>query len=213
MYHRHASGVSVRLYLLPRIRFWPTAGTFYFDSDSAVIQSTPRISLGGQEAARSTADTVEYMNRRLASGVLFSLGLFYNSPAVGRHAAVPILEKVTHGLVKAPLHRVVSPTQGTRYSVGYFQGVSMDTRVADTKFEFPQELLDMKRARQEREGDTTEFRFTESDKIPAGEGVLNFKLRAHPLVTYKYYPELFPKFFPDGLPAKYAQEAAALAAR
>ncbi|KAJ7750270.1 hypothetical protein B0H16DRAFT_857941 [Mycena metata] len=118
-----------------------------------------------------------------------------------------ILEKVTHGLVKAPLHRVVSPTQGTRYSVGYFQGVAMDTRVSETKFEFPQELLDMKRARQEREGDTTEFRFTESDKIPTGEGVLNFKLRAHPLVTYKYYPELFPKFFPDGLPAKYATAA------
>jgi isopenicillin N synthase-like dioxygenase len=33
------------------------------------------------------------------------------------------------------MHRVVSPTQGTRYSVGFFQGVAMETRVADAKFE------------------------------------------------------------------------------
>ncbi|KAJ7442966.1 hypothetical protein FB451DRAFT_1057160 [Mycena latifolia] len=117
-----------------------------------------------------------------------------------------VLEKVTHRLVKAPMHRVVSPTQGTRYSVGFFQGVAMDTRIADAKFEFPQELLDMKRARQEREGDTAEtraVRFTETDHMPAGEVVLNFKLKAHPLVAYKFYPTLFPKFYPDGLPAKY----------
>ncbi|KAJ7222829.1 hypothetical protein B0H12DRAFT_1151017 [Mycena haematopus] len=117
-----------------------------------------------------------------------------------------VLEKITHRLVKAPLHRVVSPTQGTRYSVGFFQGVAMDTRVAEAsaKFEFPQEVLDLQRARQEREGDTTEFRLTETDHMPAGEVVLNFKLKAHPLVAYKFYPDLFPKFFPDGLPAKYA---------
>ncbi|KAF8214818.1 hypothetical protein K438DRAFT_1802212, partial [Mycena galopus ATCC 62051] len=69
-----------------------------------------------------------------------------------------VLEKITHRLVKAPMHRVVSPTKGTRYSIGFFQGVSMDTRVAEAaaKFEYPQELLEMQRARQEREGDTTE---------------------------------------------------------
>ncbi|KAJ7198159.1 hypothetical protein GGX14DRAFT_402187 [Mycena pura] len=34
------------------------------------------------------------------------------------------------------MHRVVSPTQGTRYSVGFFHwGVAADTRIADTKFE------------------------------------------------------------------------------
>jgi hypothetical protein len=40
--------------------------------------------------------------------------------------------------------------------------------------------------------------------MPAGEVVLNFKLKAHPLVAYKFYPTLFSKFYPDGLPAKYA---------
>ncbi|KAJ7930804.1 hypothetical protein B0H13DRAFT_1960325 [Mycena leptocephala] len=115
-----------------------------------------------------------------------------------------VLEKVTHRLVKAPMHRVVSPTQGTRYSVGFFQGVAMETRVADAKFEFPKELLEMKTARQEREGDTKEFHYTETDHMPAGEVVLNFKLKAHPLVAYKFYPTLFSKFYPDGLPAKYA---------
>ncbi|KAJ7354066.1 hypothetical protein DFH08DRAFT_933757 [Mycena albidolilacea] len=118
-----------------------------------------------------------------------------------------VLQKITHGLVKAPLHRVVSPTQGTRYSVGFFQGVSMDTKVAEAaaKFQFPQEVLDMKRAREEREGESTkEYVFTEADHLPAGEVVLNFKLKAHPLVAYKFYPNLFPKFHPDGLPAKYA---------
>ncbi|KAJ7134006.1 hypothetical protein C8R43DRAFT_1133024 [Mycena crocata] len=118
-----------------------------------------------------------------------------------------VLEKVTQGLVKAPMHRVISPTKGARHSVGFFEGVAADTRVADAiaKFEFPQEVLDMKRARQEREGDAAEFRLTETDHMPAGEVVLNFKLRAHPLVAYKFYPTLFPKFYPDGLPAKYAE--------
>jgi isopenicillin N synthase-like dioxygenase len=85
-----------------------------------------------------------------------------------------VFERITHGLLKAPVHRVVSPTQGTRYSVGFFQIVAPDTRVADTKFEctylnyqdprkdglsfwlVPQEILDLKQARQEREGDSTE---------------------------------------------------------
>ncbi|KAJ7075008.1 Clavaminate synthase-like protein [Mycena belliarum] len=111
-----------------------------------------------------------------------------------------VLEKVTRGLLKAPLHRVVSPTQGTRYSVGFFQGVAMDTRIADANFEFPQTLLDIKRARQEREGDETEY----ADRMPAGEVVLNFKLKAHPLVAYRFYPTLFPNFYPDGLPERYA---------
>jgi isopenicillin N synthase-like dioxygenase len=84
-----------------------------------------------------------------------------------------VLQKITHSLVKAPLHRVVSPTQGTRYSVGFFQGVSMDTKVAEAAAKFqctcfgiqgktnvtfflvPQEVLDMKRAREEREGEST----------------------------------------------------------
>ncbi|KAJ6540730.1 hypothetical protein B0H19DRAFT_1269277 [Mycena capillaripes] len=118
-----------------------------------------------------------------------------------------VLEKVTRGLLKAPLHRVMSPTKGTRYSVGFFQGVAMDTRVADAKFEFSQDLLDKKRARQEREGDTSEFKFVENDYLPAGEVVLNFKLKANPLVAYKFYPTLFPKFYPDGLPAKYVNAA------
>ncbi|KAJ7059526.1 Clavaminate synthase-like protein [Mycena amicta] len=120
-----------------------------------------------------------------------------------------VLEKITHNLVKAPMHRVMSPTKGTRYSVGFFQGVAMDTRVADAKFEFPQNVVDIARARQEREGDNKEFKYIDNDYIPAGEVVLNFKLKAHPLVAYKYYPTLFPKFYPDGLPAKYAHVVAA----
>ncbi|KAJ6537693.1 hypothetical protein B0H19DRAFT_962158 [Mycena capillaripes] len=118
-----------------------------------------------------------------------------------------VLEKVTQGLVKAPLHRVVSPTQGTRYSVGFFQGVSMDTRIAEMKFEFPQEVVNMKRARQGREGDTNEYLITENDRMPTGQVVLNYKLKAHPLVAYKFYPTLFPKFYPDGLPERYASLA------
>ncbi|KAF7316735.1 Fe2OG dioxygenase domain-containing protein [Mycena chlorophos] len=116
-----------------------------------------------------------------------------------------VLEKMSHNVVKAPMHRVMSPAKGTRHSVGFFQGVSMDTRVVDAHFEFPQEVLDMARARQEREGDTSEFKHIENDFLPAGEVVLNFKLKAHPLVCYRYYPTLFPKFFPDGLPPRYAQ--------
>ncbi|KAJ7639310.1 Clavaminate synthase-like protein [Roridomyces roridus] len=118
-----------------------------------------------------------------------------------------VLEKITKGVVKAPLHRVLSPTTGTRHSVGFFQGVSMDTRIVDVKLDIPQEIIDLKRERQLRYGEDTakEYPFVPNDYLTTGQSVLNMKLTAHPLVAYKFYPKLFPQFYPDGLPEKYAR--------
>ncbi|KAF7292614.1 Fe2OG dioxygenase domain-containing protein [Mycena indigotica] len=75
-------------------------------------------------------------------------GLQFQTPSGDWYAAPPIpgtfivllgrvqvMEKVTHNLVKAPIHRVMSPTNGVHHCVGFFQGVSMDMRVVDAKFE------------------------------------------------------------------------------
>ncbi|KAJ7700880.1 hypothetical protein B0H17DRAFT_1327885 [Mycena rosella] len=111
------------------------------------------------------------------------------------------LEKVTHRVVIATTHRVLSPS-GTdaRYSLGFFSSLAMHIRAADMKFEFPPEVLDMKRARDERINDTTEFRYTEKDHRLAGDVVLEEKIKTHPMATLRFYPSLFGKFFPDGLP-------------
>ncbi|KAF7329210.1 Fe2OG dioxygenase domain-containing protein [Mycena kentingensis (nom. inval.)] len=117
-----------------------------------------------------------------------------------------VLEKITKGIVKAPLHRVISPEKGTRHSVGFFQGVSLDTKIVEIKYDFPQYIKDLAQARRDREGDVMkEYPIGPNDLIPTGRVVLNMKLKAHPLVTYKFYPELFPEFFPDGLPEKWAR--------
>ncbi|KAK6980908.1 Fe2OG dioxygenase domain-containing protein [Favolaschia claudopus] len=218
-YYRQMKQLSLDFtqYVAEALGLTPDAFEPLFESDIAKRQLRCKL-LRYPACAPSTTGFVPHTDSNFLTYLLqpsTELGLEMHSPQ-GEWYPVPprrgtfivlvgrVLEKITHRLVKAPLHRVVSPTKGTRYSVGFFEGVSMDTRVADTKFEFPQQLLDLQHEREQREKDTTEFRFSESDRIPAGEAVLNFKLRAHPLVAYRFYPDLFPKFFPDGLPAKYA---------
>ncbi|KAF7323858.1 Fe2OG dioxygenase domain-containing protein [Mycena kentingensis (nom. inval.)] len=114
-----------------------------------------------------------------------------------------IIEKITKGMVKATPHRVLSPDKGTRHSVAFFQGVAPDTRIVDVNLEFPQFIKDMARARQGNANQ--EYPILPNDRIPTARGVLNIKLKAAPLVAYKFYPDIFPELFPDGLPEKWAR--------
>ncbi|KAJ6606324.1 Clavaminate synthase-like protein [Mycena vulgaris] len=112
------------------------------------------------------------------------------------------LEKATHRVAIATRHRVVSPVEDARYSIGFFSSLAMHVRIADMNFDFPQEVLDMKKARDERTGDKTEsVQYTQYDHRLAGVNVLEEKIKTHPMATLKFYPSLFDKFYPNGLPA------------
>ncbi|KAJ7574433.1 Clavaminate synthase-like protein [Mycena floridula] len=116
------------------------------------------------------------------------------------------LEKATHGAAIATVHRVVSPIHNPRYSVAFFSSIALEVRLADVQLELPEEVLEMQRARDEKTGNKAEFKYTETDRQVAGLLVLDKKLKFHPIVTQKFYPALFDKYFPSGVPAFNASE-------
>ncbi|KAF7973261.1 hypothetical protein HWV62_38745 [Athelia sp. TMB] len=113
------------------------------------------------------------------------------------------LEFVTQGLARATSHRVLSPSKGStpRYSVPFFQNISLDTRLADHVLAFPQEVLQLKEQRG-RAAATDSVNFTEFDREPSGKVNLIGRVKSHPDVAAAHYPDLFKQFFPNGLPAQ-----------
>jgi len=111
------------------------------------------------------------------------------------------LEFVTRGLARATSHRVLSPPVGStpRYSVPFFQNISLNARLADEVLDFPPEILQLKELR----GDpvqTESVNFTEFDREPSGKVNLIGRVKSHPDVAERHYPELFKRYFPNGLP-------------
>ncbi|KDQ27278.1 hypothetical protein PLEOSDRAFT_1076520 [Pleurotus ostreatus PC15] len=111
------------------------------------------------------------------------------------------IEFVTQGLARATSHRVVSPKGTTpRYSIPFFQNISLDARLAESVLQFPPEILKLRELR----GDvaTTEsVNFSEFDREPSGKVNLIGRVKSHPDVAQRHYPELFAQIFPQGLPA------------
>jgi len=111
------------------------------------------------------------------------------------------LEKATHRVAIATNHRVLAPIGRSRYSIPFFSSLSMEVKLADVKLpEFPEEVLAMKKIRDERTGDKTEFAYTKNDYRLAGLNVLDSKLKFHPVTTQRFYPALFDHYFPQGMP-------------
>ncbi|KAF5365049.1 hypothetical protein D9758_010995 [Tetrapyrgos nigripes] len=116
------------------------------------------------------------------------------------------LEFVTDGLVRATSHRVISPPSGPnstpRYSIPYFHNIRQDVLIKDEKLDLPPEILKLKEIR----GDlhtTDSINFSDYETDVSGDVYLNGRVKSHPDVAQKHYPELFKRFFPDGrLPAQ-----------
>lgn len=111
------------------------------------------------------------------------------------------LEFVTRGLARATSHRVLSPPVGStpRYSVPFFQNISLNARLADEVLDFPPEILQLKQLR----GDpvqTDSVNFAEFDREPSGKVNLIGRVKSHPDVAQRHYPDLFAQYFPNGLP-------------
>ncbi|KAF8710152.1 hypothetical protein AX14_013350, partial [Amanita brunnescens Koide BX004] len=79
------------------------------------------------------------------------------------------LEFVTRGLARATSHRVLSPNGDTpRYSIPFFQNISLDIRLVDHVLDFSPDILKLQDQRG-KAGATESVNFTEFDREPSGK--------------------------------------------
>ncbi|KAG7094433.1 hypothetical protein E1B28_008032 [Marasmius oreades] len=119
------------------------------------------------------------------------------------------LEFATQGIVRATSHRVLSPPAtaewrkiGPRYSVPFFHNIDMCVRMGDKekwRLEFPEHILRLRDARGKL-GNTDSINYGEFLTEPSGKVQLFGRIKSHPDVGERHYPELFNQFFPNGLP-------------
>ncbi|KAH9998110.1 Clavaminate synthase-like protein [Russula compacta] len=112
------------------------------------------------------------------------------------------LELVTQGLARATSHRVQAPPAGTspRYSIPFFQNIARGLRLSEHLLQLPPEVLRLKECRGEL-GQTDSVNFSEYDRLPSGQVLLINRVKSHPDVAERHYPDLFRQLFPNGLPA------------
>lgn len=108
------------------------------------------------------------------------------------------LEFVTRGLARATSHRVLSPKGLTpRYSVPFFQNIGLEIQLANEILEFPPEISKLLDERGSVAA-TDSVNFSEFDREPSGRVNLIGRVKSHPDVAERHYPELFKQIFPNG---------------
>ncbi|ETW79865.1 hypothetical protein HETIRDRAFT_419510 [Heterobasidion irregulare TC 32-1] len=112
------------------------------------------------------------------------------------------LETATKGLTRATSHRVLSPAKGStpRYSIPFFQNIGQRFKLSESALQFPPEILKLKEERGEP-ATSDSVNFSEYDREPSGFVALIGRIKSHPDVAQRHYPDLFKQFFPEGLPA------------
>ncbi|KAI9571715.1 hypothetical protein HD554DRAFT_2203286 [Boletus coccyginus] len=113
------------------------------------------------------------------------------------------LEFVTRGLARATPHRVLSPPVGStpRYSVPFFQSIRLNARLPDEVLDLPTDILKLKEL---RGGPAVidSVHFLEFSREPSGKVGLIGRVKSHPDVAQRHYPDLFEQYFPSGLPKR-----------
>lgn len=110
------------------------------------------------------------------------------------------LEALTRGVCVSTTHRVLSPPSGTgaRFSIPFFQGVRGDTDFDELERvgvgEVPGHVREERRKVVERQGgriDDVEFTFRKGGVATTlGEATLRNRVKSHPDVAERWYPEL-----------------------
>ncbi|KAI4117530.1 MAG: hypothetical protein LQ345_002256 [Seirophora villosa] len=104
------------------------------------------------------------------------------------------LEALTRGVCASTTHRVISPSagEGPRFSIPFFQGVSYDATFESV--DVPEATMKMKeeivRKRGGERRDDVEFTFTKGMWAHLGEATLVNRVRSHPDVGERWYPEI-----------------------
>ncbi|KAI0644713.1 Clavaminate synthase-like protein [Trametes meyenii] len=136
------------------------------------------------------------------------------------------LETVTQGVARATSHRVISPPEGSapRYSIPFFQNVAQAITLGRNVLPLKPEILQLKESRGQVGAVDCEAAFNTSDVFvhhlifagltvaavnyaeydehPTGLVNLIGRVKSHPDVAERHYPDMFKRFFPDGLPVQ-----------
>ena len=114
------------------------------------------------------------------------------------------MEALTQGVCMSTTHRVLSPPPGTgaRFSVPFFQGVSLDAEFEELNDldngggvgRVPEEIREMRRQIVKRNGgrlDDVEFTFQGGGVAKTlGEATLRNRIKSHPDVGERWYPDI-----------------------
>ena len=103
------------------------------------------------------------------------------------------LEALTGGVCASTTHRVLSPKagEGSRFSIPFFQGVSYDAQFES--MDVPEHVRNLRKDILDREGgrrDDVEFTFVKGRWNHLGEATLMNRIKSHPDVGERWYPEL-----------------------
>ncbi|KAM0440908.1 hypothetical protein ACHAPT_000211 [Fusarium lateritium] len=130
------------------------------------------------------------------------------------------LEALTQGVCVSTTHRVLSPAAGSgaRFSIPFFQGVRMDAEFEDLEKvgvgRVPGEVREQRRLIVERNGgriDDVEFTFRAGGVSKTlGEATLRNRVKSHPDVGERWYPDILAAIREEQARAKKQQEEAAL---
>lgn len=124
------------------------------------------------------------------------------------------MEALTQGVCQSTTHRVLSPERGlgARYSIPFFQGVSYDATFGEylcwsrrlcveadgcaESMDVPEEVKALRKEILDRRGeklDDIEFTFIKGMWSRLGEATLMNRIKSHPDVGERWYPELLKK--------------------
>lgn len=104
------------------------------------------------------------------------------------------MEALTQGVCASTTHRVLSPAPGTgaRFSIPFFQGVSLDAEFEG--MDVPEEVKELRRKVIERNGgkrlDDVEFTFSKGKYSTLGQATLMNRIKSHQDVGERWYPDL-----------------------
>ncbi|PGH19294.1 hypothetical protein AJ80_04047 [Polytolypa hystricis UAMH7299] len=106
------------------------------------------------------------------------------------------LEALTQGVCQSTTHRVLSPARGSgaRFSVPFFQGVSYDATFES--MEVPEHVKALREEVVKKRGirsDDIEFTFQKGRWGHLGEATLMNRVKSHPDVGERWYPDLLKK--------------------
>lgn len=120
------------------------------------------------------------------------------------------MEALTQGVCASTTHRVLSPATGSgaRFSIPFFQGVSLGASFES--MDVPAEVLVLREKVRELNGgrrDDVEFTFVKGGKYKhLGEATLMNRVKSHPDVGERWYPDLLRQIREDQAKDKAAKE-------
>lgn len=106
------------------------------------------------------------------------------------------MQALTQGICQSTTHRVLNPPRGSgpRFSIPFFQGVSYDATFEN--MDVPEPVKELRAKILEKRGETiddVEFTFMHERYRHLGEATLMNRIKSHPDVGERFYPDLLKK--------------------